>query len=154
MTTGSALSGSSADVEPGAPRQRHAERLEVVRRHEHRGRAHLRSARGLKRDFALRADPADQCYAGIGVAKIHVVRIGPLLGLLMRAHGRRDELDQLLGVHARRRQRRQARDVRNGNDRRHADSQRHHTHKRERSAFASDRLAYTRSRQMREHIYD
>src|SRR3546814_511798 len=33
---------------------------------------------------------------------IHVVRTGPLLGLLMRAHGRRDELDQLLGVHARR----------------------------------------------------
>jgi hypothetical protein len=85
----------------------------------------------LKRDFALRADPADQCDAGLGIAKIHIVRIGPLLGLLMLADGRRDELDQLLGVHARWRQRRQPRDVRNGNDRRHADAKRHDADKRE-----------------------
>src|SRR4030095_10269916 len=108
MTTGSALSGSSAEASNPAPRASATPSLEVVRRHEHRGHTHRRSAGGLKRDLALSADPADQCYAGVGVAKIHVVRIGPLLGLLMRAYGPRDELNQLLGVHAWRRQRRQA----------------------------------------------
>ena len=82
-------------VESGASSQRHAERLEVVRRDEHR-RHRLRapSCWRLTRDLALSACPADQRHPGIGLAQGLEIRIGPPLAGFVRAMRRRDQLDE------------------------------------------------------------
>ena len=80
-------------AEARSARQRHADRLEVVRGDKH-------CPHGVLFDFALPVRPAHERDSGIGVAQIGVVRIGPGVGRLARAHSRREDFDQSLGVHA------------------------------------------------------
>ena len=114
--------------ETRSAKQPHADRLEIVRGDKH-------GAQVVFLSLALPVRPAHKRGSGIGVAQIDVVRIGPTIGRLARAHSRRVDFDQSLGFHATRRYREYSREIRNRDDGRHADSQRHDAHKRKSSSF-------------------
>ena len=123
-------------VESGASCRRHAERPEVIRRDEHRLQGlHARVRWRLNRDLAGPASPADHRDSGIRGAKGLEIRIRPPVAARARGTRRRDDFDQSLRVHPGRRHPEYSRPVRNRDDQRHADAERHDADDCERSSL-------------------